>query len=361
MKIIYLFTHDLIKHSGVTKKVISQTNILKKLGHQVKICNISLQKSQISLSPFKDNEVYYRNNIFNGPKRLIQDINKYNPDIIYFRFEPYKPYLGKILKNYKVIVELNTNDYKEMKLHSKKNFDRKIRFHYYNMTKSLIYKNIVGFVAVTDEIANLPHILKWKKPSISIPNSIDINNYKTQKISKSNNISNILFMGNLDHEWNGIDKIIDLAKKTVGKLYFHIIGLNNKYRTDFENIKFYGYLQKKEYLEIVKKCDIGLGTVALHRKQMFEACPLKVREYLAYGLPIIIGYSDATFVNSKLPEWVLELPNENNNISNNVGLILEFCKKMKNRIIHHDEIKNYIDSNILEINKLVFFKKIIDG
>ena len=57
----------------------------------------------------------------------------------------------------------------------------------------------------------------------------------------------------------------------------------------------------------------------------------------------------------------MELPNENNNISNNVDLILKFCKKMKKRIIHHDEIKNNIDSNILERKKLVFFKKIIDG
>lgn len=30
MKIVYLFTHDLVKHSGVTKKVLSHTSIWKK-------------------------------------------------------------------------------------------------------------------------------------------------------------------------------------------------------------------------------------------------------------------------------------------------------------------------------------------
>ena len=36
MRIIYLFTHDLVKHAGVTKKVLSQTSAWKNQGHTVK-------------------------------------------------------------------------------------------------------------------------------------------------------------------------------------------------------------------------------------------------------------------------------------------------------------------------------------
>ncbi|MCK4655075.1 MAG: hypothetical protein KAU01_11595 [Candidatus Cloacimonetes bacterium] len=361
MKIVYLFTHDIVKHAGVTKKVLSQTQAWKNLGNKVKICNISLKKKQIPLSSFSKKDVYFRESIFYGAKFLFKDISEFKPDIIYFRFEPYKPYVGKILKKYKTIAELNTDDYSEMRLNAKKSLIRKIRFLYYLITRNKIYKNIDGFVTVTDEIANLPHILKWEKPSISIPNSINIIKYPILKKKSKSKIPHVLFIGTPNHPWHGIDKILDLAIRTENKLFFHIVGMDKRNYLTLSNVKFYGHLTKDKYQEIVTLCQIGIGSLAFHRLGINEACPLKIREYLTYGLPIIIGYSDTAFVTSKLPEWVLELPNESNNISNNVDLILKFCKKMKNRIIHHDEIKNYIDSNILERKKLVFFKKIIDG
>ena len=361
MRIVYLFTHDIVKHAGVTKKVLSQTEAWENLGHDVKICNISLKKNQIPLSPFSQKDVYYRESIFYGAKFLFKDISEFKPDIIYFRFEPYKPYIGKLLSRYKTITELNTDNYKEMKLNAKKNLISKIRFLYYVITRNKIYKDINGFVAVTNEIAILPYIIKWQKPSISIPNSIEIIKYPILKKRSKSKIPHVLFIGTPDHSWHGLDKILDLAKKTENELFFHIVGMDRQNCHNLSNVKFYGHLTKDKYQEIVTLCHIGIGSLAFHRLGINEACPLKIREYLTYGLPIIVGYSDVAFVKSKLPEWVLELPNENDNISNNVDLILQFCKKMKNRIIHHDEIKNYIDSNILEREKLVFFKKIIDG
>ena len=359
MRIVYLFTHDIVKHAGVTKKVLSQTEAWKNFGHEVKIFNIILKKEYLNTKGILEADRYYRINIFKEPENLLNDMESFSPDIVYMRFELYKPFLGKILKKNNTVIELNTDDFSELKHNFQKNFFQLYRFIYYNITKQLLYKKAAGFIAVSSEIKNLDYLQKFKNKVEVIPNSINLIKYNVQKEKKNNNVINILFMGNLEHEWNGIDKVFELAKKTVGKLNFHIIGLNKKYKTDFENIKFYGYLQKEEYLEIVRKCDIGLGTVALHRKKMYEASPLKVREYLAYGLPIIIGYSDTAFVKSILPEWVLELPNENNNVSNNIDLILKFCKKMKNRIIHHEEINGYIDSNILERKKLIFFKKIL--
>ncbi|RLC45414.1 MAG: hypothetical protein DRI23_13600, partial [Candidatus Cloacimonadota bacterium] len=82
MRILYLFTHDIVLHAGVSNKVISQSNAWKYLGHEVKICNMSLKKNQIRLSPFLKEDVYFRKSVFYGAKFLFRDIDEFNPDVI---------------------------------------------------------------------------------------------------------------------------------------------------------------------------------------------------------------------------------------------------------------------------------------
>jgi hypothetical protein len=48
--------------------------------------------------------------------------------------------------------------------------------------------------------------------------------------------------------------------------------------------------------DLVDKCHIGIGSLALFRNNMIEACTLKVREYWARGLPFVIGYDDTDLI-----------------------------------------------------------------
>ena len=66
--------------------------------------------------------------------------------------------------------------------------------------------------------------------------------------------------------------------------------------------------------------DVAIGTLSLHTKQMEEACPLKVREYLAWGLPVIIGYKDTEF---PAPDtaFLLQLPNNPTNVHDHLDQI----------------------------------------
>ena len=43
---------------------------------------------------------------------------------------------------------------------------------------------------------------------------------------------------------------------------------------------------------LIEKCHVGIGSLALFRNSMKEACTLKVREYWARGLPFVVGYED---------------------------------------------------------------------
>lgn len=357
MKIIYLMEWEFCQEDGVIKKVLDQIETWEAMGHKVKLfvltkCNQSIKT--------KNTNVYIKsiwNKIYN--QKLYNDIKEESADIIYFRYSAYKPYLEKILKKYKVIVEINSDILTEKKLqryHSIKDF---LTYFYIKLTNKHLENISLGFVSVTYELKKTLS-LNNNQRIIVIPNSISfLNNIESKIINKNRIIPNLVFIGSPNQEWHGLDKIIELAKKTEGKLNFDIIGFNST-KEIYSNIIFHGYLTKEKYKTIILNCDIGIGTLGLHRKNMDEACPLKVREYLLYGIPIIIGYTDTAFLNKEVETWILKLDNYENNVIDNIQKIIDFSYKNKNTLVCNKISNKYISSQILEEKRLNFFREVLN-
>lgn len=94
-----------------------------------------------------------------------------------------------------------------------------------------------------------------------------------------------------------------------------------------DNIEFHGVLPRSSYQTLMSRADVAIGTLGMHRKDMEEASPLKVREYLAYGIPTIIGYRDTDFP-GEYP-WLLRLANTPDNVAAGLGEIRDFVARMK--------------------------------
>jgi len=103
----------------------------------------------------------------------------------------------------------------------------------------------------------------------------------------------------------------------------HLIGYEVSVRERLSgNVKAHGFLSFSRYVPILADADVGIGALALHRNRMNEASPLKVREYLALGLPAIIGYEDTDFPDGA--PFLLCLPNEESNIECCLGEVQRF-------------------------------------
>jgi hypothetical protein len=124
-----------------------------------------------------------------------------------------------------------------------------------------------------------------------------------------------------------------------------------------ENIKIYGESPQSVYGPVLRNATIGIGTLALHRKNMEEACPLKTREYLANGLPVLIAYKDSDL--SGKEEFVCQIPNREENITENLEKIGRFAKAMKEFRINRDLIR-HIDSKVKERERLKYFLHIVN-
>ena len=252
-------------------------------------------------------------------EKINELLQKYHRIVI--RYPLYDPVLHLFLKDKKrIITEHHTKELDELKLVGDK------RYLMEKFMGSLWLKRFGGIIAVTDEIVKYEvNRTKFSGPTHFVPNSIphiskpkEITQAKPEKIQ-------IIMVANF-RPWHGLDDIIEGLEKyknQASDFELHLVGLvpdEQKAKLNaFENVKLYGHLNYDEIESLYEKMDIGLAGYNLQSKNMDEATSLKVREYFANGLSVVLGYHDPAFP----AEFPFKLQTEDFAIPE----ILEFAKK----------------------------------
>lgn len=241
---------------------------------------------------------------------------------VVIRYPLFDPVLWLFLKNKKqIITEHHTKELDELKVMGDKR---------YLMEKTLgnwWLKKFGGHIAVTNEIVE--YEIKrsgFKNATAFIPNSIPhiSSTQKTDNVIKDEMIRMIM-VANF-RPWHGLDVIIE-GLKSYPSLPFelHLVGdipeKQQEILQSFHQVKTYGHLQYAEIENLYKKMDLGLAGFNLQSNNMKEATSLKVREYYANGLGVVLGYHDPAFPK----DFKYGLTTENFNIP----IILSFGKEMK--------------------------------
>ena len=274
-------------------------------------------------------------------------INSIAPDIIYLREIVGFPGLASILSRYKVVLESNTVLMEELKANSK------LLFQLAKLYQNKVNKQVDGFIGVTNEITN--QFIKYNKPLITISNGFKIENKNIS--SPVNDRPQVVMVSSPGCLWHGTDKYIKLAE-LLPAIDFHLVGYDKKdFNVSLSNLFFKGFLPKKKLKKIYQKMDIAVGTLALHRNDMKEASPLKVREYAAFGLPMIFAYHDTDFSGKDL-NYILQIENSEKNIEESVAKINEFINKWKGKRIKIEDVEPLISLTYKEKKRLDFFERI---
>ncbi len=354
-KIAYIVYSNEDATSGVLKKVTTSINTWQNFGIQSKLfiltsnANLNTQltanfsKNLIQIYHFNSN-----NNKIGQFKKLVNDVINFSPDLVYYRYHMFLPGYSKLASKIPIVIEVNTNDIIERKIHSK------INYFFNKFTRNIIFNNCIGIIFVSPELPHLNEFANFKKPFLVLGNSIDTSLIPKLEPTK-NKTPQLIYMGGSDQPWQGVDKIFILAEM-FPEWFIHIVGIANNYQKAPSNMKFYGFLEFDQYVEIMKKADCAIGTLALHRKQMNSTSALKVLEYLAFGLPVILAYQD-----TNLPEdapFILKLPNVENNIIPNKSKIEKFVYTWMNKRVP-GTITNIFDTKEIEHKRIKFFEEIL--
>ncbi|HXX80933.1 MAG TPA: glycosyltransferase [Thermodesulfovibrionales bacterium] len=350
MKIAYIFHLSDTHECGVYKKIIGQSRQWIRYGAQVAFFVLTkkggkefFEKNDAGIPVFV-HEYGGLAERFRKLSRLHQHALKYSANIIYYRYDLYHPSYERMAREIPVIVEVNSDDIAEFRLGSR------FRSWYNRLTRNNILLYAKGLVFESQQLAGLPHFSHFDKPYLVMGNSIDLEQFRHFP-APSNPAPVIAFMGSARQPWHGVEKILWLAHH-FKKWRFYLIGPDPEEFKDIpSNVRLHGFLQQSQYESLLALADVAIGPLSLYLIGKEESSPLKVREYLAGGIPTIIGYRDSDFPQGA--PFLLQIENRPNNVTSSVAKIEEFVTAWQYKRVSREDI-SFLDAKVKEKKRFNF-------
>lgn len=339
---------------GVKNKIAEQISAWRRMGCTVKLFVYTASRDNWKEKLDEDWEIIARGRLLQRLSRvslLCRKIIQWGPDIVYMRFEFFYPPIGSLMKKIPTVLEVNSDDLAEYRA-----VLPLAKWLYHRATRGRTLAHAAGIVSVTEEIRE--RLALGNAAVAVISNGIDLSKYPVLPVASGP--PRLVFIGwewtdrAFAYQYHGIEKVLRLAK-LCPDWGFDIVGYHSP-GNEPGNVVFHGPLERRAYEAIFERAQVAIGPLALHVKGMNEACPLKVREYLAYGIPTIIGYRDTDF--PKRAAFLLQLPNTPSNVDDNVDRIKGFVAAWADRRVPRDAIE-HLDIMSKERERLRFFEQIL--
>lgn len=276
-----------------------------------------------------------------------------SPDFVYIRRayvdKLYLAFLRDIKEKYpmcKIIVEIPVYPYKKEMLSHWYTFLMYIKEMIY---RSRYQESIDRFVTYSDDDA------LFGVPTIRTMNGVNVkavtplqpaNEYKPNEIHL---ITVALLARHHGYErvLKGLHEYYQVERKR--EVFFYIVGdgpegkkyrnLVKKYKLE-KYVKFYGPKYGTELDELYNIADAGLAAFGVYKDGFSKLSTIKAREYLAKGLPVILGAEDELFTGDA--KYGLTFPNNSTpvDIEKIAGYIDDlYLHRDKHSV--HEEIRNY--------------------
>lgn len=274
--------------NSIIKKVLLQTTEWISIGYDVYIYSLKSNiRYHVNSEMIKvlgegvlksDSAIRKLVKIWSISEIIKNDLANISVDFIYTRYLLFTYHFKCLFKRNLVCMEINSNDEVEYKKYS---LATKI---YNRITKKILLNEVDGFVCVTNELKD--YIAKYSSVRVEvIANGIK---YVERNLLSFNSTPRMVFVASPGNACHGYDILLDLAEQ-LKEYKFDIVGYEGHTRG---NVRHYGYLEKKDLENVLMNADFGISALAIERHGMYEACPLKSREYYSYGLPVIGNYID---------------------------------------------------------------------
>jgi len=226
--------------------------------------------------------------------RMTQEQGKY--DLLLIRYDPYNPFLTLFLslaKSKKAFLVHHSKEIPELKLQGGLAGYLKVLLEF--ALGSINIKLADGIVAVTDEIGKYQAARGGHDSYYLYPNGIQYSD-DVVVADKRGDTPEFIFVASAFTPWQGLDKLIKSASASDAHFIIHVIG--DVFETDRVHMvgdnRFivHGSLKPVVIREISSSAWVGISSLALERQGLEEACTLKVREYLAMGIPVYGSYKE---------------------------------------------------------------------
>jgi glycosyltransferase involved in cell wall biosynthesis len=278
---------------------------------------------------------------------LLRDVRAWQPDVIYLRYGMYVFPLERLSQIAPVVVEINTNDvYEHERLGG-------LLAGYNRLTRGITLRMAAGLVAVSGEFVTDPHFARFEKPSVVVANGIEIDQIAPLP-APGNPTPRLLFVGSPGYRWHGLDHLVRLAQWHP-EIEIDIVGYDAlpEGLAATPNLHLHGYLTGAAYMQRLASADAAIGPLAWYHNGIHEGSPLKMSEYLAYGLPVITPYDDTNLAGLEVP-WLLRIPNAPDSMDAHHQQVADFVHAMRGLRVDRAVVAPRIDARLKERDRLAF-------
>lgn len=328
MRIAYICYWDLRRADGVSDKITAQVARWRTAGHEVELHSLAPGPSRLL-----------------GTAKLAARVRSSRPDLVYLRYDLFMPPILWAFGSAALVAEFNSNIGAELARSA-------LSARYERVQRRAIIRRADGAVAVTGELLRELKLDRVGLATEVIANGVE---FQPPPAAKPHGAApRLVYVGEAVY-WQGVDKILLLAE-AFPDWRFDLVGVESIAVPP--NVTLHGFLGREAYTQVLVDADVAIGTLALHRKQMNEASPLKVRRYLEFGLPVILGYVD-TDLDPIDAWWLLKLPNGETNVRDATAEIESFVTSAAGRRVPREEVEPVVSTAVKERARLAFFESVV--
>lgn len=302
----------LLDSVGTENKYLSQSKAASKAGIDMDVILMMPLESRTSPNLHVARFLHFKNRyvmkiLYNLAKfHLITgafDLSSYDRIILRYPFAD--PTFGALFDRYpgRIITEHHADEIKELETFGTKAGRFKVVLE--KTFGPLVLSRVSGIIGVTDEIRRLQlGKISTTKPSAVVSNGCDVDgvNFTSFRPFDGRTLT-LIFVATHFVSWHGLDRLLDSIAIYKGSTTIRLILVGQiVYQRDIKRIhrlsKMKVQVEKRDILrgkaldECFRESNIAVGTLALHRKGIKQACTLKIRDYIARGIPFIYGYED---------------------------------------------------------------------
>ncbi len=204
------------------------------------------------------------------------------------------------------------------------------------MGSRLLLRRVAGHIAVTDEIRRVEMRKSGLRRAVTITNGVD-----TAAVERTGfrpfdgSRLTLLAVSSEFQPWYAVDRLLAGLAEYQGpvKVVVILVGKASRDVTEaaarmpagsVHEVALEGTLTGQQMDDRFRAATVSVGSLGLHRNRMREACPLKVREYVARGIPFIYAYDDPDIPADA--SFALKLPADETPVD--IERVVEFARRV---------------------------------
>ena len=352
---MHLGNYLLDPDSGVAQKSFALADAMRRAGRTVRLVAISDRPLPPVLPPFLDVYSSPKNKYWAQAERFLSSLK--GDEVVLFRYPFASESLLHLVEKFgtRIIFEHNTIEHAEMLLLQRAHFKRQpfsfrpsylkyaLKTLFFNSTEESelggnILQKVRGGVCVSHEIMRY-ECGRYKNYQTSvIANGAEVTTVPNDTFPKPIDELRLVMLIGSDAVWHGYERLIQSLRHANLPMPVRLllVGMDRPPSFDWPSdsqhvVEWMGRKSKREVADILQTCHVAVGTLALYKKSMTEASPLKVRECLLMGLPMIIGYHDTDVsADGRFEPYLFQVPNDDSNID--MQAVLDWLT-----LLHRDE------------------------